>query len=691
MHVNAITLAFHEFINSIKGKARKIVIVTVALIPLLYGALYLWAFTDPYRTLDTVPVAVVVQDRGALFDGKTRNIGFEIKDRLRELSKSGEGFQWNFVNKHEANKGIKNGKYFMVATIPASFSNNIASAQYDTPMKAKLHIKYDQASNMLASQIGKTVFHAIRSEISEAITQEYLEHVFGKINLASNSLKSAVKGTDALGNGTVALKNGIDSLNGGTHKLSQSMNKLKDGLGSLQIGANSLTQANVRSAKSGKFFAQKIQNLSDGTNSLNNGTQHLAIETNNFYKGMQKLAFSTDVLKNRVSQVNADADRQIVGLFIKAQNPSVTKEDVLNDLQNLAIGLGKNSQLLQSNISALDQGANVLSENSLKINNAVSTLSTAISNMHDSSVKLADGANKLGGGRDKISRCSEKLNSGINSAVGGYGKIVAGSDKLKSGVEKMSSNTPKLVNGVKKLHDGLNKAQKSSKVKNVLQKSKMMSSPVQLQETNYSKVKNYGSGFAPYFISIALWVGALIATFILRVTDRRALLNGMNPIISTLISFTPFAIMAIAQTLILLITINFALNLQVDNIFAFYSIGIISALTFMAIMQMIMSAFKMPGRIVAIILLMLQITSSAGTFPIEMTPKFFRIVHPFLPITYSTMGLRQAMAGKNYDCILTSIGMLIIFAVISIAITSVKAIHMQNVRITDLHPVITLR
>lgn len=168
MHVSTIALAFREINNTMKGKARKLVIGTVALIPLLYGSLYLWAFTNPYKTLDTVPVAVVVEDNGAMINGKMRNIGNEIKTRLKNQKDGSEGFQWNFVNSAEANKGLKNGNYFMVATIPASFSKCIASAQYDTPTKAKLHVKYDQASNMLASQIGKTAFRTMRTEISEA-------------------------------------------------------------------------------------------------------------------------------------------------------------------------------------------------------------------------------------------------------------------------------------------------------------------------------------------------------------------------------------------------------------------------------------------------------------------------------------------------------------------------------------------
>jgi len=690
MRVNTIALAFRELNNMMKGKARKLVIGAVALIPLLYGSLYLWAFTNPYKTLDTVPVAVVVEDNGAMINGKMRNIGNEIKTRLKNQKDGSEGFQWNFVNSAEANKGLKNGNYFMVATIPASFSKCIASAQYDTPTKAKLHVKYDQASNMLASQIGKTAFRTMRTEISEAIAQEYWEHMFAKVNSASDSLGAAANGAGALHEGSKSLQGGINKLADGSNKLSQSLQKLQGGLGELQKGANTLTEANARSKEGAQYLAQKTQDLANGAQQLSEGTQRLSAATSEFYEGAQKLAASSNELEEHVKAGNAETKAQITGLLMQAQNPAVTKEDVLANLQSLAEGLGENSNLLETNLSALSAGADKLSAGSLQIKGGADALMQGMEKVNVGSNKLVAGTNKLADGLAQVSNGSEKLNNGVNAAAQGSAKIVNGSNQLNSGVKKLSDNTPKLVDGAKKLHDGLKDAQKSGKVNGIVQKSKMMSAPVSLEEHEYSHVENYGTGFAPYFISIALWVGALMATFVLRVMDRRAILNGMNPLKSALISLTPFVIMGVVQAVILMGVVHLVLKLQIDNVLAFYGLGIIASIMFMAIMQMIMVVFRIPGRIVAIVLLMLQITSSAGTFPVQMTPAFFRAVHPYLPMTYSIMGLRQAMSGKNSGEIVSGIGMLVLFGVIAIAITSIAFRMKRTVKMFDLHPVITL-
>ncbi len=690
MHVSTIALAFREINNTMKGKARKLVIGTVALIPLLYGSLYLWAFTNPYKTLDTVPVAVVVEDNGAMINGKMRNIGNEIKTRLKNQKDGSEGFQWNFVNSAEANKGLKNGNYFMVATIPASFSKCIASAQYDTPTKAKLHVKYDQASNMLASQIGKTAFRTMRTEISEAIAQEYWEHMFAKVNSASDSLGAAANGAGALHEGSKSLQGGINKLADGSNKLSQSLQKLQGGLGELQKGANTLTEANARSKEGAQYLAQKTQDLANGAQQLSEGTQRLSAATSEFYEGAQKLAASSNELEEHVKAGNAETKAQITGLLMQAQNPAVTKDDVIANLQSLAEGLGENSNLLETNLSALSAGVDKLSAGSLQIKGGADALMQGMEKVNVGSDKLVAGTNKLADGLAQVSNGSEKLNSGVNEAAQGSAKIVNGSDQLNSGAKKLSDNTPKLVDGTKKLHDGLKDAQKSGKVNGIVQKSKMMSAPVSLEEHEYSHVENYGTGFAPYFISIALWVGALMTTFVLRVMDRRAILNGMNPLKSALISLTPFVIMGVSQAIILMGVVQGALKFQIDNVVAFYALGILASIVFMAIMQMIMVVFRMPGRIVAIVLLMLQITSSAGTFPVQMTPAFFRAVHPYLPMTYSIMGLRQAMSGKNSGEIVSGIGMLVLFGVIAIAITSIAFRMKRTVKMFDLHPVITL-
>ena len=690
VHVNMAGLAFRECKNAFKGKAKKLVVGTIALIPLLYGALYLWAFTDPYKTLDAVPVAVVIEDRGAMINGEMRNVGQEVKNRLKEMGSGKEGFQWNFVSRAQAGKGLEDGRYFMTATIPASFSECIASAEYDTPRRATMHVSYDRASNMLASQIGETAFHAIRSEISEAIAEEYWEHTFAKINAASDRLGEAANGADKLSEGSQSLQKGSGDLAAGSHRLSDAMHKLRGGLADLETGSNALSQGNIRTEEGAGKLARKMGDLNAGIKQLHEGSRAVSSGADRLYTGTRKLSAAGEELKKRVKESSDATGRDIIKLFIRAQNPGVTKDDVLENLEKIAVGLEHESHLLNSKLTLLAGGADSLSAGSLQMKNGADTLEKGLSAAADGSASLAAGSGKLAESLGDVSRGSAKLSRGIYDASRGAEKTADGSASLAAGAGELYSHTPELSEGAAKLHQGLSEAQEKGRIRNTAEKSRMMSAPVALDENNYSRVKNYGTGFAPYFISIGLWVGALIATFTLRVMNRRALLCGMNPIKSTFISFVPFAVMGVVQSVVLMGVIHGLLRLQINNVPAFYAVGIFTALAFMAIIQMIMSVFGIPGKLVAIILLMLQITGSAGTFPIQMTPGFFRAVHPFLPMTYSVMGLRQAMAGTGSGFVPAAIGFLVVFALIAFILSTLAALRKQNVNMTDLHPVITL-
>ena len=153
------------------SKIMWVVIAAIAIMPLLYGALYLAAFQDPYARLNTVPVAVVNEDRGAVIAAEQRNLGDDVVQQLKDTD---DGLGWHFVSADEARKGLEDGEYFMTCTIPVDFSESIASVDGSAPEKAQLKIDYNQSENMLASQIGETVWKEVRTRVSDTVAAEYL-------------------------------------------------------------------------------------------------------------------------------------------------------------------------------------------------------------------------------------------------------------------------------------------------------------------------------------------------------------------------------------------------------------------------------------------------------------------------------------------------------------------------------------
>ena len=215
-----------EWKNITASKIMWVVIAAIAIMPLLYGALYLAAFQDPYARLNTVPVAVVNEDRGAVIAAEQRNLGDDVVQQLKDTD---DGLGWHFVSADEARKGLEDGEYFMTCTIPVDFSESIASVDGSAPEKAQLKIDYNQSENMLASQIGETVWKEVRTRVSDTVAAEYWTTVLGRV---ADSGKDIQKAADGAGD----LKNGLITAHDGSVAITSNLGTLKDGALTLDAG-----------------------------------------------------------------------------------------------------------------------------------------------------------------------------------------------------------------------------------------------------------------------------------------------------------------------------------------------------------------------------------------------------------------------------------------------------------------------
>jgi len=221
--------------------------------------------------------------------------------------------------------------------------------------------------------------------------------------------------------------------------------------------------------------------------------------------------------------------------------------------------------------------------------------------------------------------------------------------------------------------------------------AKMMSDPVTLDTERMGEVVNYGTGFAPYFIPLSLWVGALVTYFLFRPLPERALASGASPLVAAFAGFWPAALIGTTQAIVLVGVLEVALGLDPVSPLALYGFAILSAVCFIAVLQFLSAALgSAVGKLVAIVILMLQLTSAAGTFPIEMVPGFFQAIHPLLPMTYVVSGLRQAISGGDLSALAIDALALVGFAAVALLGTWVTARRKQVWTMGRLHPAIEL-
>ena len=218
----------------------------------------------------------------------------------------------------------------------------------------------------------------------------------------------------------------------------------------------------------------------------------------------------------------------------------------------------------------------------------------------------------------------------------------------------------------------------------------MMSAPVAVTTEREDPVPNYGTGFAPYFIPLALWVGALMAYFLVRPLGGRALASTLRDPSVALSGLWPGVVITWLQAVVMLIVLQVALGLDPVKPVALYAFTLVAALTFAAILQLLSAAFGTAGKFVAVVLLMLQLTSSAGTFPIETVPRFFQVINPVLPMTYVVSGLRQAISGGDVRAVAADALILLAYAAAAVGLTVLTAHRRRTWTMDRLKPVLSL-
>ncbi|MEG0071876.1 MAG: YhgE/Pip domain-containing protein [Raoultibacter sp.] len=754
-----------EVKNITASTAMKVVLLAIGIIPLLYGALYLYAFLDPYVQLNTVPVAVVNEDAGAVVDGEQRNMGNEVVDELKD---NDDGLGWHFVSAETARAGMENGTYYMAATIPADFSKSIASADTDDPEHAKLLIDYDQSKNMLASQIGATVWDKVRLQISDTVAKQYWNTVLNSTNDAGSSLRTASDGAHdlqmgittaqegaaliteklntlsggaaTLKGGTSTLLAGAQTLKGGTGELSQGATTAATGARQLQregtsqvaTGASQLAQATAAlpdtaqvaqldaasnklkdglaatGAGMGDVGDTSSTTLQGGLNQLSAGIGDSAEQSQTSLYGLLNLAKTANAAGDELmGQAAGQSDPAIAAQQYAAARKAYAQAQALTAgaLQatgQLSAGLAAEQAgltQLATGVAQLSSGYATLSDLTAPLVSGAPTLKAAIAQLNAGAAQVDTNMSSLVAGTGALASGANQVDAGVATAAAGAAQLDAGAAQIASGAPQLRDGAQTLTSGLQpaiegsgqlstKLADGASEMTFSQS--QIDAKSEVMSDPVQLSEEYYTTVENYGTGFAPYFMALGLWVGALVSSFAFKPLNKRLIVSGGNPFMVAFATYMPLAGIALLQAVLLLVCLQFGLHLQIDNVALYYAFGLLTALVFAAIMQFLMAAFAFPGRFIAIILLMLQLTSAAGTFPIETTPEFFQVVSPYMPMTYVVAGMREIMTGVDLGVAGADAMVLLLFGVVSFGLTVWVAYRKRMVRMEDLHPILHL-
>ncbi|MCQ1996598.1 YhgE/Pip domain-containing protein [Arthrobacter sp. zg-Y1171] len=645
--MTAFRLALSELRRMTSGTLPKLAILALSLVPLLYGAVYLYANWDPYGNLDGVKAALVVDDDGAdTADGRL-DVGATVRENLLEDGT----FDWEMVDSPAAaERGVKDGTYEFALTIPGDFSANLASASDPaTARKATLHVTTNEANNYLLSSIVDKLTSSVHDTVAAEVGEETASQLLTGFSTVHGQLERAADGAGQLAGGAATADSGAAELVTGLGTLSSGAQALVSGQEQLVAGANQLSTGAGELSAGANQLSSGAAELSSGLGQLSSATAQLPQQTQQLADGARQVAAGTAGVEAAVT-ASADTARQGVTDAVTrlVQRGVLTPEQAAALQQELAgttAGTGGLEQL-----KALSDGAAAVSAGADQLAGSAPQLASGISTAND-------GASRLSAGAADLSTGAAELSSGAGGLAGGEQQALDGTRELAAGVDAAAAGAGSLQDGLGQLRDGSDDLARQLKdgageIPNPNDEerangSAVIADPLTVSTVDQAEAGSYGAGLAPYFLTLAMWVGIFMLAQALRPISRRALASNAPGWKIALGGWLPFLGVSLVQATLLYAVVRFGLGLDPVHPVQAWGLLLMASMAFSALIQGIVALLGSVGKFVVLVLLVLQLVSSGGTFPWQTIPAPLHLAHDVLPMGYTVTGLRQLLYGGD--------------------------------------------
>jgi putative membrane protein len=639
--MTVLRLARSELKRMTGGLLPKLTILALALVPLLYGALYLYANWDPYSHLDQLKAAVVVQDQGTTTkDGKSLQVGDQVAQSLID----GKNFDWVKVDTVQAaDSGVESGQYAFALDIPKDFSANLASPEnFDAAKQAIMNVTTNDANNYLLTSIVDKVTTQVHATVAKQVGASTADALLTGYGTVHAQLVQAAGGAKTLADGAASLKDGAAQLHTGTSALSGGASQLVDGQTQLAAGADQASNGAAQLSSGLGQLQQQSATLPAQTRALSDGATQVAAGNAAMNSKVQGLAGSLDQLDAAAQSGVRDKVKAALDGYVAAGTLGQAQEDeVLGKLQSLpttpAVAAAKSGlQADAGSVQQLAAGSQAVADGASRLAAATPALTGAISQASDGAAQLASGPASLATGQRTALDGTKSLAAGATSVDGGAARLDEGASKLSSGAGELSDQ---LAQGAGQIPNP-SEAQKANA-------SEVISDPVGVNSLSQAKASTYGAGLAPFFLVLALWIGAFMLVQAMRPITARALASNAPSWKIAVGGWLPFFTVSTIQAAVLYLVVRFGLGLDPAHPVLTLGLLLLASMAFTAIIQGTVALLGTPGKFVVLILLVLQLVSSGGTFPWQTTPEPLHAIHQVLPMGYVVDGMRHLIYGAD--------------------------------------------
>ena len=680
------------FRNDIKEVFRKtntwIIIVGLIFLPSMYAWPNILSSWDPYGHTNNIKVAVTSEDAGATVDGKDLNLGNSLVEGL----KNNKNLDWQFVsNKQQAEDGVRIGDYYASIVVPKNFSQDMTSVSRTEPKRATIEYTVNEKINAISPKITNSGASAIANNISKNFVETANGIIFEKLHEAGIKFEENLPSIEKAKEEIFKLNDNFSTYES---TLSELIGKVEYGYNILNNVQNTLPEID-RVATNSIMIADKagitinnIQGFNERLlpiiNNHLNVVEEVSKEANVIAKELQQKPDKTEEIKARQkaldNRLQASTERlqlvkNIFEYFNKLSserlfnnqlervttlsNDITTIKEVNNNIYNKMDHYDEIADTVKEEFVNKSARVNEVSSNmNSKLNVEVAPLISQVLSKAEVNIDKVSGI--IAGAQGELPAVERKLSETEVKISNAYGKLLS----LQAQMPSAKSKIQKLTDEIKKADSGIDKNQLFNLLKvDYKQQAEFFANPVKLQENKLYHIENYGSAMTPFYTVLSIWVGSLLMSSLLttKVEDEE---KKYKPYQKYFGRGLLFVIISLFQTLIITLGDMYVLGTQATSPYRFVLYALLISLLFSSIIYTIVCILGNVGKAVCIVLLVLQLGSSGGTFPIQMTSEFFQALYPKVPFTYSIGLLREAVGGVYIPAVERDIKILFIYLII---------------------------
>ena len=638
---------FRIFWSDIKAASKNpimmIILIGIVILPSLYAWVNILASTDPYSSTGGIKIAVANLDEGGSLFDEQLDIGDNVIDQLHENDKMG----WTFYDtREEAIQAVISADAYAAIVIPEDFSADICT-MFDNPVKPNLEYYVNMKTNAIAPKMTNAAVETLQDSIKQQIISTVVETIYNKLNIVG----------DGLSDNSDLIRRGLDTLYDSESIIVEIPNKVQT--------ARDQAQSVLDKAEEKKPAVDSVIALLERTQTT-----------------IANLAVDLENLDSKISYYEP--------LLLQAMEDAGAVMDEINDASDSLLNIHQKIQQILSHFKYLSQLINKLNE-ALLGGNDIGTILSDISNTTAEISDLAKSVKSelennilpkihqyLGEATDISTEVFNKIDDGladIDAAMSLAEKLMDKGKEILGKTDEFLDVYPNYANKVLDVIDKVKTIDENIDLNTVINllmanaqdEGNFFANPVEISEEDYYPTENYGAAMTPFYTTLCLWVGAVILCAILTTEAK----NAPFPYTRRqeyLGKWLLFVSLAILQGLLVALGDIFLLKISIVHPVIFVLLTMLLSLIFTTIVFSFVFQFGDVGKAIAVILLVLQIAGSGGTFPIECTPQFFQKIYALLPFTYAINAMREAVAGIYMPNLLFDLAILLAYLIIFLAI-----------------------